>query len=169
MPRGIPNKPRNTDMTASAKAHELDGDDENPFFKDEGGIFPEIPIKGFSIKWVRCSLRGEDDLENISAHMNDQRFQWSYVRPDEVSDAVAVNKRAFHDLGDVIRVRDCIAMKCPEKRTRQYREYLDHRSKEQINGLRQRTLNRMGSAVQNSPASFEEKVERGHSVAIDEE
>ncbi len=160
-------------LTSSMSAgHELDLDDDaNPFFQEEQGIFPDIKVPGYSIKWVRCSIRGENDMENIASHLADRRFGWTYLRPDDIpsdQSAFRVNKHAFLDQGDVIRVKDTIAMKCPAKRMRQWREHQEFLAQQQANGVQAHIAGNMSRAIPNSPASVEETSERGHGIQIDE-
>lgn len=176
MPKGYPNnlrtpqEPHGLPDAMRYPASIEDPDEVNPFLASGHEKLPKVDIDGYRTKWVRVGLGGDIDAENIHAHQF-QLLRYELVRPEEVPGLSLFSTKINGIDSSVIRYRDCVLMKVPEKLARQYLAAEKIRADRQMGEIYQEAQNKLSSRFKTTRLVHEDEMEMGtrRNVRADED
>lgn len=157
MPRGIPNKTTRTSReqeTWDAAAVDRDYSD----ISEDTGPLPDIPPReGFSQRWMRTKIGGEDDPKNISSSINKG---WRRRDPATIPPEFSAPSIYVDGIGDSVGISGFILVERPEKMSSAYKQRVRQRTDSQMQAVNE-ALKSTHAAQDNSgfgpPKATEEK------------
>jgi hypothetical protein len=113
------------------------------YSQPEDVAFPQEAIdrfanEGYSLRWVRYSIGGEEDKKNIFMHTKEHG---TFVGIDEIPELT--NLSTIQDLSTskgVITVGDVAVMKFPLRARAARKKFFEDKAKAQMDGVRQRLM-----------------------------
>lgn len=131
MPRGIPNTKRVSREQETWSADAIHDDFSSVAEAD--GPLPNIPARnGFSQRWIRSKIGGENDSKNLSTAYNNG---WRRRDPATVPPTIAAPSVYVEGVGDSVGISGMILMERPEKLSAVHKQRVQQRTNTQMEAV----------------------------------
>lgn len=120
------------------------GAEPNPFMIDDEESLPRVPdTRDWHFFWMRVQSGDKGDGKNIIRKMR-SKWQYEYVRPDEMPDFRPNATKHEKIEGDVIQFNDLVLVKCPRIRYLQFMQAHESRMRSMRGQSTQRVKEEFG-------------------------
>lgn len=132
MPRGIPNTKRVSREQETWSADAIH-DDYTAVAEDEGPLQQNIPARpGFSQRWIRTKIGGEDDPQSISSAVNKG---WKRRDPSTIPPEISAPSIYVDGVGESVGISGMILMERPQKYSDAYKAKVQQRTNAQMEAV----------------------------------
>ena len=110
-----------------------------PDLSDESNALalPEPP-DGYVYRWVRVSIRGEEDYKNVNQRFD--REGWEPVKLAEVPAAYRISSRKGGRFDGCVQNGDVILAKLPAERNEEFKKRIRERTLQQTEGIKNQLM-----------------------------